>query len=158
MLSCVHLGVIIGILKYMKKIYFACAITGGREHAHIYAELVAHIKQRALLLTETFADGQLTTQGMNKPSTVIYSTDIAWIHEADAVIADVTTPSLGVGYEIAKAEEWQKPVLALFNGGGRRLTAMIEGSPHIRTVHYETVAEATAAIDLFIAQLEKASS
>lgn len=134
----------------MKKIYFACSITGGRELATTYAILTKHIKQRATLLTELFADGALTAQGMDKSSKTIYETDVGWIKEADALIADVTMPSLGVGYEISKAEEWGKPVLALYNGQGRRLSAMIEGSPQTQTVHYINTQEALQAIDDFI--------
>ncbi len=133
------------------KIYFACSIRGGRDDAKTYAELAQHIKANAILLTEVFADGKLTSQGMNKPNSDIWATDVAWIHEADAIVAEVTNPSLGVGYEIAKAEEWGKPVLALFHeDGSRRLSAMIEGSPNCKTVYYETIVDAKVAIDEFI--------
>lgn len=133
------------------KIYFACSIRGGRDDADTYAELAAHIKSKSTLLTEIFTEGKLTPQGMNKPSTDIWATDIAWVKESDAIIAEVTNPSLGVGYEIAKAEEWNKPVLALFrNHGERKLSAMIDGSPNTKTVYYTTLAEARLAIDEFI--------
>ena len=136
------------------KIYFACSIRGGRDDADTYAELATHIKSRATLLTEIFADGKLTASGMNKPNTDIWTTDIAWVKESNAIIAEVTNPSLGVGYEIAKAEEWGKPVLALFRDDGtRKLSAMIAGSPHTTTAYYATVAEAQQAIDDFIASL-----
>lgn len=136
------------------KIYFACSIRGGRDDADTYAELASHIKTKAVLLTEIFADGKLTSSGMNKPNTDIWSTDIAWVKESDAIIAEVTNPSLGVGYEIAKAEEWGKPVLALFrNDGDRKLSAMIAGSPNTKTAYYTTLAEAQSAIDEFISEL-----
>lgn len=136
------------------KIYFACSIRGGRDDADTYAELANHIKSRATLLTEIFADGKLTASGMNKPNTDIWTTDIAWVKESDAIIAEVTNPSLGVGYEIAKAEEWGKPVLALFRDDGtRKLSAMIAGSPHTTTADYTTVTEAQQAIDDFIASV-----
>jgi hypothetical protein len=136
------------------KIYFACSIRGGRDDADTYAELAAHIKSRASLLTEIFADGKLTASGMNKPNADIWATDIAWVKESNAIIAEVTNPSLGVGYEIAKAEEWGKQVLALFRDDGtRKLSAMIAGSPHTTTAYYVTVAEAQQAIDDFIASL-----
>jgi len=136
------------------KIYFACSIRGGRDDANIYAELATYIKTKATLLTEIFVDDKLTPQGMNKPSADIWSTDIAWVKESNAIIAEVTNPSLGVGYEIAKAEEWHKPVLALFyNDGSRKLSAMIDGSPNTRTVYYTALAEAQSAIDDFLAEL-----
>lgn len=137
------------------KIYFACSIRGGRNDADTYAALASYIKFRATLLTEIFADGKLTPQGMNKLSADIWATDTAWVKESDAVIAEVTNPSLGVGYEIAKAEEWHKPVLTLFrDDGSRKLSAMIDGSPNTKTVYYTTVDEARLAIDDFISKIE----
>lgn len=133
------------------KIYFACSIRGGRDDAETYADLAQYIKTKTTLLTEIFADGTLTAQGMNKPNRVIWETDIAWVQEADAIIAEVSNPSLGVGYEIAKAEEWGKPVLALFRtSDDRRLSAMIEGSPNTTTAYYTSLSEAKQAIDNFI--------
>jgi len=133
------------------KIYLACSIRGGRNDAETYAELASHIKLRAILLTELFADKELTSQGMDKPDDLIWQTDIDWIKETDAVIAEVTNPSLGVGYEIAKAEEWGKPVLALYHPfEDRRLSAMIVGSPKTEVVYYNNLVEAKTAINDFI--------
>ena len=133
------------------KVYFACSIRGGRDDAALYAELALHIKSTATLLTEIFADGKLTSQGMNKPTIEIWTTDTNWVKESDVVIAEVTNPSLGVGYEIAKAEEWGKPVLALFREeGDRRLSGMIDGSPHTESVYYKKTLEAQDAIDAFL--------
>ena len=59
------------------------------------------------------------------------------LRQADAMIAEVTNPSLGVGYEIAKAEEWNLPVLALYRPQpGKKLSAMIAGSPQTKVVEY----------------------
>jgi len=138
----------------MKKIYFACSIRGGRDDAETYAQLVDYIKTKAQVLSEIFADGKLTAAGMAKPASEIHATDMVWVTQADAIIAEVTNPSLGVGYEIAKAEDMNRPILALFrDDGSRKLSAMIDGSPQT-TVHYYTDLEsAFAAVDAFIAKL-----
>jgi nucleoside 2-deoxyribosyltransferase len=138
----------------MKKIYFACSIRGGRDDAELYAELVDAIKQHALVLTEIFTDTKLTAQGMKKPAPEIWQTDIAWIKQADAIIAEVTNPSLGVGYEIAKAEEWNKPVLALYRPQpSRKLSVMILGSPTVQNHEYTRISRATTFIEQFVASL-----
>ena len=136
------------------KIYFACSIRGGRDDADAYAELALHIKTQATLLTEIFADGKLTSQGMNKPSRDIWTTDTNWVAESDAIIAEVTNPSLGVSYEIAKAEEWGKPVLALFRDTeDRKLSAMVDGSPNVKVIYYKNITDAKTAINAFIKEL-----
>lgn len=135
----------------MHKIYFACSIRGGRDDAEIYQELVNHIKTRAVVLTEIFADNKLTPDGSPDPSALIHERDMSWVEEADAIIAEVSNPSLGVGYEIAKAEEMGKPVLALYRPQeGRKLSAMIEGSPQTDVVTYATAKEASFVINGFI--------
>jgi nucleoside 2-deoxyribosyltransferase len=138
-------------LLTMKEIYFACSIRGGRDDAETYAAMVNHIKTRAVVLSEIFADGKLTATGSAGPSGDIHAKDLGWVRHADAVIAEVTNPSLGVGYEIGKAEEWGKPVLALFRDDGtRRLSAMIDGSQDTQTVYYREIDEALVAIGAFL--------
>jgi nucleoside 2-deoxyribosyltransferase len=133
------------------KIYFACSIRGGRDDVEVYRVLVEHIKTQATVLTELFADAGLTAGGSPGKSHHIYAQDIGWIQQADAVIAEVTNPSLGVGYEIAKAEEWHKPVLALFRDHGSwKLSAMIDGSPHLQVSRYRDIVAAKRSIDTFI--------
>ena len=138
----------------MKDIYFACSIRGGREDAEIYAELVQYIKKKVNVLSEIFADGKLTSKGMNKPSEEIWKTDTDWVKRADGIIAEVSNPSLGVGYEIALAENLSKPILALFRQNNkRRLSAMIDGAPGVQVINYTELSEAKVAIDQFLDKL-----
>ena len=43
----------------------------------------------------------------------VYDRDVAWIRACDALIAEVSLPSHGVGYEIGFAVEQGRPVLCL---------------------------------------------
>jgi hypothetical protein len=138
----------------MKKVYFACSIRGGRDDADAYSELVIVIKKYAEVLTEIFADKKLTTAGMSDPVGDIWSNDIRWIGQADAIIAEVSSPSLGVGYEIAKAEKMGKPILCLFRPEGeRKLSAMILGSPSATVFEYDKPLSAEHAISTFLSNL-----
>ena len=83
----------------MKKVYFACSIRAGRDDADAYGDLVKIIKKYADVQTEIFADKKLTTAGSAGLSGDIWSKDIRWLGQADAIIAEVTSPSLGVGYD-----------------------------------------------------------
>jgi len=63
----------------------------------------------------------------------------------------VTTPSLGVGYELGWATAMKKPVLCLYRRqSGSVLSAMIAGSPGIRTVAYSSMDEARTIVEEFI--------
>lgn len=134
----------------MKKVYFACSIRGGGDKS-VYPELVNAIRTKAELLTEIFVTEGLQLEGGALPEAEIYERDIAWIKASDAVVAEVSNPSLGVGYEIAKAEEWGKPILALYHPGpNRKLSAMIAGSPNLQLQEYTDISGAKIAIEKFL--------
>lgn len=137
----------------MKKIYFACSIRGGRSEQQAYTQIVEIIKQHAELLTEIFADGKLTPMGSPGNVNDIYKQDVAWVSQADATIAEVTNPSLGVGYEIAKAEQLGKPILCLYRPSpSKSLSAMISGNPKVKIFNYTEIAQVKAAVTDFIAR------
>uniref|UniRef100_A0A8D1A0K4 Uncharacterized protein n=1 Tax=Sus scrofa TaxID=9823 RepID=A0A8D1A0K4_PIG len=41
----------------------------------------------------------------------IHERDLAWLQQADVVVAEVTQPSLGVSYELDRAVALEEPVL-----------------------------------------------
>ena len=136
-----------------RKIYFAGAIRAGRGDVHLYGELVRYLGGFGRVLTSHVADPQLDVAGDEGISeAAIYRRDMDWLDSADLVIAEVTTPSLGVGYEIAAAEARGKRILVLYRAQeGRHLSAMLAGNPAL-TVHcYTEVAEAKGYIGDFLA-------
>lgn len=134
------------------KIYFACAITGGRQDEAVYQQIVD-----ALL-----ADGHEIPTAMNagpgwqameespNPQEV-YRRDTGWIDESRALIAEISTPSHGVGYEVSYALERGKPVLCLYRHGVR-VSKMITGNtmPGIIVADYGDVSEAIEIMRGFI--------
>lgn len=115
------------------KIYFAGSIRGGREDREWYQQIVGELQRYGEVLTEHVGDVALGADG-DKNLTVaqIYERDMAWLMSADVVVAEVTSPSLGVGYELRAAEGHKLPVLILFNEDSERsLSAMIAGSPYL---------------------------
>ncbi len=78
----------------------------------------------------------------------IYNRDMDWLRSCDVVVAEVTQPSLGVGYEIAMAEAMKKKVICLFrNKEDRSLSAMIRGNSNMKIADYSTLEGACQAID-----------
>ena len=137
------------------KIYFAGAIRGGRQDASTYHAMIAHLQTHAEVLTEHVGNKALSDGGEHDLSDKeIHARDLAWLEECDAVVAEVTTPSLGVGYELGVAEKLGKPILCLFDSGNPdfRLSAMLSGNPKVTVARYQNLAEAIEAIDLFIQQ------
>lgn len=122
-----------------RKIYFCGSIRGGRELAQTYRVIIGIIGEYGKVLTEHLgSDEEIESKDRVLSDREIHDRDLQWIIESDMLVAEVTVPSLGVGYEIGRAVEMKKPILCLFQTGGeRRLSAMIGGIEGIRIHHYE---------------------
>lgn len=117
----------------MKKIYFSGSIRGGRAGQKLYASLIEFMKQTDIVLTE-----HIGYENPYSPITdeEIYNRDINWLKECDLVIAECSTPSLGVGYELAYAEKLSKPVYILCRKDVG-LSAMLTGDPYFQVYYYQ---------------------
>jgi len=133
-------------------IYFAGSIRGGRADAGLYKDIITYLQTYGNVLTEHVGDPALTEKGDDGPDDAsIYQRDMDWLNQSRVVIAEVTQPSLGVGYELGMACVMKKPVLALYRPAeGRYLSAMITGCSAIKVAEYQTLDEATAAIRHFL--------
>ncbi len=136
------------------KIYFAGAIRGGREETDIYNNIITYLSSKAEVLTEHVGSSELTTIGeTNRSDGEIFLRDMEWLQSADLIIAEVTTPSLGVGYELGIAEKLNIPVLCLYRKTtGKRLSAMISGNQKFKCQAYQTLDEAQIHINNFFKQ------
>jgi len=137
-------------------IYFACSITGGREFERIYQELTAALVMDGHEVpTAHLADSNvLSLEAVVAPRDV-YERDVAWIHSAHAVVAEVSVPSHGVGYEIGFALNEVKPVLCLFQQG-RKISKMISGNPHpqLQVMAYRDSTNAIELMRKFLSDLK----
>lgn len=124
------------------KIYFSGSIRGGRGHAEMYASIISELRKYGEVLTEFVGDGTLTQMGSSMPSGEIYSRDVSFLRESDVVVAEVSTPSLGVGYEVAYAESLKLPIICLYREeDGKSLSAMIDGNPNIKVFRYNDISD-----------------
>ncbi len=130
------------------KIYFSGSIRGGRQDAELYKQLIEHLKQYGTVLTEHIGSKTIND---TKTDREIHDEDMTWLRESDIVIAEVTTPSLGVGYEIGRAVEMGVKILCLYrNVQGASISAMIKGSPDLTCRHYRSIEEAKTILSEFI--------
>jgi 2'-deoxynucleoside 5'-phosphate N-hydrolase len=137
------------------KIYFAGSIRAGREDVAIYEKMIAWLKAFGEVLTEHVGDPALAEEGDDGLSDqCIHARDMEWLSECDLVVAEVSIPSLGVGYELGWAAALKKPVLCLYRiKDGPPLSAMIGGSPGIYTTTYSSLGEAERIMGEFISDV-----
>jgi len=132
------------------KIYFAGSIRGGRHDSALYHEIVQQLKTYGEVFTEHVGDTELGVLGQDAGDGNIHDRDLDWLRASDYLVAEVTTPSLGVGYEIGKATEWGKPVLCLYQPAeGRLLSAMIAGSNAVTLNEYQSSHELKGIFEQF---------
>lgn len=138
-------------------IYFACSITGGRSDQSIYQVIVdaliedGHEVPTALLATQQV----LELEEIVCPDNV-YQRDVYWIAGCDLLLAETSTPSHGVGYEIGYALSLPKPVLCIYRKGVK-VSKMILGNrdPNLAVKTYENPPEAIKMIRSHIAYLAR---
>ena len=134
------------------KFYFCGSIRGGRQLASDYQRIIEMLKQHGQVLTEHLGnDQEIEAKDRILTDGQIHDRDMDWVRESDLVVAEVTIPSLGVGYEIGRAIELGKPVLSLFRSkAGYTLSAMISGSEGVTLLAYDNLDELPAQIGDFI--------
>ncbi|MEC7800428.1 MAG: nucleoside 2-deoxyribosyltransferase [Verrucomicrobiota bacterium] len=135
------------------KIYFAASIRGGRKDQEKYYDLINFISTKAEVLTEHVGSESLQDLGESKLTDIeIYQRDMEWLESADAVIAEVTTPSLGVGYELGVAEKLNKPIFCLFDQRNQEqcLSAMMAGNSKFKNFSYQSIDQAKQKIAEFL--------
>lgn len=137
----------------MLNIYFAGAIRGGREDAELYAHLISYLKTFGTVLTGHVGDEKLLQKEKFLTEQEIFQRDMQWLEAADLIFAEVSTPSLGVGYEIGLAQAMGKEIFCLYRPtGNKRLSAMIAGNPDLRVGSYTHRAEAEKLLAGWIAE------
>ena len=134
-------------------IYFACSITGGREFESAYQKIVtALIADGHKIPTSHLAQSDVMENEREISPQDVYERDINWIKNCNVIIAEVSAPSHGVGYEIGFALHIGKPVLCLHQKE-RKVSKMITGNKDAALIvqAYANVEEAIAQARFFLA-------
>ena len=88
----------------------------------------------------------------------IFTRDIKWIERSKVLVAEISGPSLGVGFEICYALFTLKlPVLAVYNKEIKKVSSMIVGcnSKLLTIKSYEDAEELKSIIDNYLTDRKK---
>lgn len=136
-------------------IYFSCSITGGRDDQHIYQQMV----DRMLVLGHEVPTAHLSKIEVLEEEQVVsaldvYQRDVNWVNQCDVLVAEVSTPSHGVGYEIALALAQGKPVLCCYRAD-RKVSKMLLGntSTNLTLAPYNDAPEVLQALENYLRAL-----
>lgn len=138
------------------KVYLSGAIRGGRQLQNIYQEILDFLQENNHdVLTYHVAKKNVLELETKQTDKEIFSQDVSWLEECFCVIAEVSVPSLGVGYEIAYALTRKKPVLAIYNSHLGPISAMISGnnSSFISVFSYSSIPQLLEHISSFLKKI-----
>uniref|UniRef100_A0A0B7BUL9 Putative 2'-deoxynucleoside 5'-phosphate N-hydrolase 1 n=1 Tax=Arion vulgaris TaxID=1028688 RepID=A0A0B7BUL9_9EUPU len=112
-------------------IYFGGSMRAGHQDVHIYYDIIKQLKTYGHVLTEFV--GEVKHAEVNLFDEVddktIHDEDVAMLERCDCMVAEVTVPSLGVGYEIGRAVAMNKRILCLYRPQkDKLLSGMIRGA------------------------------
>ncbi|MDD5472602.1 MAG: nucleoside 2-deoxyribosyltransferase [Candidatus Methanoperedens sp.] len=123
------------------KIFFAGSIRGGRSMLSEYRQIIALLKKLGHdVVSEHVASPKLEEAEARLTEEEIFKSDICFIDESDCVVADVTVPSIGVGYEICYAVSKCKRVLCTYKEG-TNVSAMVLGNKGVKAIQYRNMEE-----------------
>ena len=131
-------------------IYFCGSIRGGRQDAALYHDMIVFLKQYGDVLTEHVGDLRLTEQGNDGTADAIWQRDTEWLRQSNIVIAECSTPSLGVGYELAYAEARGVPCYLFYRRSETQLSAMLTGDDYFHIFPYETKEDIFRELDTIL--------
>ncbi|MBC8184356.1 nucleoside 2-deoxyribosyltransferase [candidate division KSB1 bacterium] len=134
------------------KIYFSASIAGGRKYLSVYKKIVAHLKDNGhKVLSEHIVRDDIFNDEEKWAPKNVFEQDIKWLDESDVVIAEISNPSLGVGYEICYALTKGLKVLCAYESD-LFISKMITGntSETLQLFEYGEVDKLLEKIDEFL--------
>lgn len=141
-------------------IYLSGSISGGREDLELYRRLEEGLRQAGWdVISGDVSSPEVTDQGCDLDDDEVWERDLERLQtiarRGGILVAEVSRPSLGVGYEIATARwKFHMQVAVLWRSRwSQRCSAMIAGDPDVVVIRYED-SDVESAIESLTIALE----
>jgi len=109
-------------------IFLSIPVQGIRVKENIYLHIVKEISRYGHFVNNTVMLPPKYEDTHKFDPREVYSVLIKQLHDANFFIAEISSPSLGVGFEIASAIFYRKPVLLLYDVSlESKVSLMIKG-------------------------------
>ena len=139
------------------KVFLSGSIRGGRQMLTTYQHICKFLKSKgADVLSWHVADPELEGKEAKMSEQQIYDRDIGLLKRSDCLIAEVTIPSIGVGYEICSGLGMGLPVLCVHKSEAN-VSAMLLGNSdrNMSVEKYTNDEQLENIISGFIGSVEK---
>ena len=137
------------------RIYLACTVRGDRGGVAAGRAISTQLQQHGHdVLTTHLLDDNVNDVEARLTEEDVYRRDIDWLSSCDALVAEASGSSYGVGFEVGyvlgRARATGQRVVLLYNAARRHaVSRLIVGNrdANCTTFEYETIAQLTAFID-----------
>lgn len=122
------------------KIYVSGSIYGGTQKIDIYKIMIDELEKYGEVLDKQIADINTIENEKYQKDEEIFEDLERKIMMADIIFAEVTIPSLGVGYELGYADKLGKKIIAIYDEMyTRKVSTMIRGNKRIKLIPYTDI-------------------
>lgn len=126
------------------KIYVSGSIYGGTEKIETYKVLIEELEKYGEVVDKQIADPNTIAKEKFQNDEDIYKDLEKQLIAADLIFAEVTIPSLGVGYELGFADKLGKKIIAVYDETyTKKVSTMIRGNKRIKLISYKDITEIT---------------
>ena len=133
------------------KIYFSGSIYGGRQKLETYQILIKELKKYGEILNTEVADSKVIEKEDGIPDENIFNSLEEKLQKADIIFAELTVPSLGVGYELGYADSHNKKIVGIYDKTQvDKITTMVRGNKRIKLIPYTVIYEVISNLETII--------
>lgn len=130
------------------KIYVSGSIYGGREKIETYKVIIEALKKYGEVYDKEIIDEDILEKEKFQSDEEIFKKLENYLKNIDIVFAEVTVPSLGVGYELGFADQLGKKVIAIYDMNiVDKVSTMIRGNKRIKLIGYHDISEIINKLD-----------
>ena len=124
------------------KIYVSGSIYGGTQKIDTYKIMIDELEKYGEVLDKQIADINTIENEKYQKDEEIFEDLERKIMMADIIFAEVTIPSLGVGYELGFADKIGKKIIAIYDENyTKKVSTMIRGNKRIKLIPYKDMKE-----------------
>lgn len=130
------------------KIYVSGSIYGGREKIETYKVIIKALEKYGEVYDKEIIDEDILEKEKFQSDEEIFNKLENYLKNIDIVFAEVTVPSLGVGYELGFADQLGKKVIAIYDMNVvSKVSTMIRGNKRIKLIGYHNISEIINKLD-----------
>jgi hypothetical protein len=130
------------------KIYVSGSIYGGTQKIDTYKILIEELEKYGEVLNRQIADPNVIANEIYQKDEDIFADLEEKLIIADILVAEVSIPALGVGYELGFADKLNKKIIAIYDEiYTPKVTTMIRGNKRIKLIPYQRIEEITNNLD-----------